>query len=77
MRSSQEANSRLVRIVREVRDRTDNILIEYGALVKEIVQVNLAEEGQGNVAPNDPEEDPEEEPAAPEEVVELAGSVTN
>ena len=50
---TQEANGRLVRIVRKVRDRTDNILIECGALVGKVVQVNLAEEGQGNVAPSD------------------------
>ena len=46
-----------------------------------MVQVNLAEEGQENVAPKEydlePKEDPEEKPTAPEEVVKSAGSVTN
>ena len=72
----QEANGRLVQIERKIRDRTDNILTECGALVEEVVQVNLVGEGQEHIAPSDPEEDPEEEPAAPKEV-ESAGSVTN
>ena len=51
-------------------------MTECGALVGEVVQ-NLAEGGQGNAAPSDPEEDPEEEPAAPEEEAESVGSVTS
>ena len=73
---AQEANCRLVRVVREVRDRTDNILTECGALVGEVVR-NLAEGGQGNAAPSNLEEDPEEEPTAPEEESESVESVTN
>ena len=64
-------------MVREVRNLTDNIRSEYGALVEEVVHVNIAGEGQGNVAPNESDLEPEKEPAAPEKVVESAGSVTN
>ena len=68
-------------MVREVRDQTNSILTKCGELVEEVVQVKVAGGGQGNVTPNEfdlePEEDLEEEPAAPKEVVESAGSVTN
>ena len=64
-------------MLREVSDRTDNNLIECRTFVEEVVQVNLAEEGQGNVAPSESEDDFEEEPAALEEVVESVRSVTN
>ena len=47
-------------MVREVRDQIENILTECGVLVEEVVQVNLAEEGQGNMAPNEPDLEPEE-----------------
>ena len=63
-----------------MRDRTDNILTECGALVEKVIQ-NLAGEGQGNAvsgdSEEDPEEDPEEEPAAPEEEAESIASVNN
>ena len=65
----QEVNGHLVRVVREVRDRTENILTECGMLVAEVVQVNVAEEGQGNAV-----ESEGEQPALEGEV-ELAGSV--
>ena len=73
---AQAANGRLVRVVGDVRDRTDRILTECRALVEDVVQ-NLAEEGQGPTVPGDPEEDseedPEEESVAPAESV---GSVS-
>ena len=63
-----------------MRDRTDNILTECGALVEDVVQ-NLAEEGQGNAVPSDleedPEEDQEEELAEPAEEAKSVGSVTD
>ena len=46
----QEVNGHLVRVV---RDRLKNILIECGMLVDEIVQVNVAEGGQGDTGSND------------------------
>ena len=44
-----------------MRDRTDRILIECGALVDDVAQ-NLAEKGQGPAVPSDPEEESEEDP---------------
>ena len=54
------SGSRL-RVVGDVRDRTDRILTECGALVDDVVQ-DLAEEGQGQAVPGAPEEEPEEDP---------------
>ena len=60
-------NGRLVQVVGEVRDRANNILVECGMLIGDVVHGNEVEGGQGNVVPNDAEQEPEEEPAAPEE----------
>ena len=75
----QEVNGRLIRVVREIRDRTENILTEYVVLIEEVVQVNLTKESQGtpNESDLEPKEDPEEEPVAPGEVVESTSSVMN
>ena len=54
-------------MVRKMRDRTDNILTKCGALVEEVVQVNLVRKCQKHVAPSDSEKDPEEESVTPEE----------
>ena len=75
----QAANGRLVQVVRDVRDRTDRILTECGAVVEDVAQ-DLAEKGQGHVVPSDPkedlEEDPEEERVAPAESVGSASNYT-
>ena len=57
--------------MREVRDQIENILIECVVLVEEVVQVNLTEEGQRNVAPNVKYE------TEPKKEVESAGSMMN
>ena len=54
---AQATTGRLVRVVGDVRDRTDRILTECRALVDDVVQ-DLAEEGQGQAVPGDPEEEP-------------------
>ena len=74
---TQAATGRLVRVVGDVRDRTDRILTECEGLVDDVVQ-DLAKEGQGQVVPGvpdeNPEEDPEEEPTVPAESVGSASS---
>ena len=57
---AQAANSRLVRVIGDVRDRTDRILTECRVLVEDVAQ-GLAKEGQGHTAPSNPEEDPGED----------------
>ena len=74
---TQESNGRLVRVVREVMDRTKSMLTECGVLIEEVIQVNLAEESQGNVALNESDIEPEEGQAEPEGEVESASSVMN
>ena len=54
------ATGHLVRVVGDVRDRTDRILTECEGLVDDVVQ-DLAKEGQGQVVPGIPEEEPEED----------------
>ena len=53
---AQATTSRLVRVVGDVRDRTDHILTECRALVDDVVQ-DLAKEGQGQAVPGAPEEE--------------------
>ena len=60
-----------------MRDRTENILIECGVLIDEVVQVNLAEKGQGNVTPNESDLELEEGQAELEREVESTGLVIN
>ena len=74
---TQEINGRLVRVVREVMDRTKSMLTECGVLIEEVIQVNLAEESQGNVALNESDIEPEKGQVAPEREVESADSVMN
>ena len=62
-------------MVREARDRIENILTECGVLVKEVIQVNLSEEGQGNIVPNESGLKPAESQAEPEEEQESIGLV--
>ena len=75
----QEVNGRLIRVVRVIRDRTENILTEYVVPIEEVVQVHLTKDSQGtpNESDLEPKEDPEEEPVAPGEVVESTSSVMN
>ena len=65
----------LVRVVRDMRDRTENIRIECELHVDQVGKGNVAEKGQGNAVPNESEEEPEEEQATLEEEVESVGSV--
>ena len=67
----QEVNGRQIQVVREVRDQMENILTECGMLVDEVVQVNVAEESQGNAV------ELEGEQPALEREVESASSVMN
>ena len=60
-----------------MRDRTKNILIECGVLIDEVVQVNLAEKGQGNMTPNESDLELEEGQAELEREVESTGLVIN
>ena len=46
-------------------------------LVEKVVQVNLAEEGQGNAVHNESDLEPEEGHAVPKGEVESAGSMMN
>ena len=71
----QEVNDRLIWVVREVRDRSENILVKCGVLVEKVVQVNLAKRSQGKATPNEFEPESNEGQGEPDGEVELAGSV--
>ena len=62
-------------MVREVRDRSENILVKCGVLVEKVVQVNLAKRSQGNATPNEFEPESNEGQGEPDGEVESAGSV--
>ena len=47
----QVVNERLIRVLREIGDRTESILQEYGTLVGEVMDANLADVGHGNEVP--------------------------
>ena len=68
-----EVNDHLVRMVRKMRDRTENSLTECEVLMEEVIQVNLPEGRQGHAAPNESKLEPKKGQVAHEGDVESAG----